>query len=236
MSGIIILPIFITYLTVGYFVLKFILGLFNINVSRVKNKIIIFIIVLLFPFWDLFAQIGIKIYYQMSGRLNPIVHEMPQRDKDGKIESFDFSEWEIGINKQTLNNQIAYSYFSNGVSDFGEIYMYDSYNKNKKLVRLDLKNKKFEYIKEPTSRYLVRESKNYEYKFFGMAKISKALIIDRNKNKILMEAKSIDFTDKFYNFRRNYLLFISGGAQRDMFSVDGDSGNRKLFKRLKLLR
>ena len=232
MSGLIIVPIFIFYVIVGFFLIKFILRIFKKKFSN----ILLLLIVILLPFWDLFVQKGVKTYYQVFGLLNPIVYEALKKNVNGKVVSFDFSEWEISVNEQTLENKIAYSNFKNGVNSFVEIYMSNDNDIKKKLVRLDIKAKTFEYITKPISRYLVRESKNYKYTFFGMVKISKTLIIERNKNKIIMEAKSINFTDKFTWFRRNYLLLTTGGSQSDLFVIHGDSGNQELFKKLKLIR
>jgi len=228
MSGIIILPVFIIYTVIGFFILKSVLKVFN----KKLNTLLLLTIVILLPFWDLFLQKGIKTYYELF-LLNPIVYEQPIRDKDGKIESVDFSEWKLYISEENLINKRVYKYIK-GISNYMEIYVGNYKNNHDKLVRVYFKTKTFEYITQPTARYIRKSSTTYTYQFFKMVKISKTLIVDREKDKVIMETKSINFTDKFATFRREYLFLIIGGSQRDLFSVSGTSGNYKLFEEMKI--
>lgn len=228
MSGLLIIPIFLVYALITFYILKLIFKIFKKNVSI----FILLPIVILLPFWDLFLQKGIKTYYELF-LLDPIVYEQPVRDEDGKIESFDFSERQIGFNEKDLKDLKTYSYFFKSISDFVELNIQDSKKENNiKLVRIDMKTGLFKNITEKKSRYIMKKSTNYKYIFFGLAKVSKTIIYDRLKNKKIMESRNLRFTDKYFMFRRNYLLLLRGGSQSDMFKVTRSNKNNGLYELL----
>ncbi|MCK9338308.1 MAG: hypothetical protein M0P43_10790 [Arcobacteraceae bacterium] len=229
MSGLIIFPIFILYVVVGFLVLNFLFSLFKWNIK----KYIIVIVVILLPFWDLFIQKGIKTYYQASGLLEPILYEMPFKENE-LFKNLDISKIR-SISKDNLLNKQIYDNYKISISDYIELESEDYFtNNSKKLTRLNLKEYSYEYINIPTSRYVIIPEYKKEMIFFQMAYITKMILFDRENNKIIAESSSIEFTDRYAKFRRHYLLLQVGLTQQDFFYINTESGNFKLFKILNL--
>lgn len=162
MSGLIIVPIYIIYVVVGFIVFKWVLKLFN----KRLNSIIVLTIVIIFPFWDIFAANGIlKI---LSYTTKPIIYDMPEKDKDGKIESIG-GELTFKIARETLestekrkkllnraypNIKEKVKYFIELKTDLGN----GNYHPTKNLmakVYLDPNSKKdYEIIEKSEARYI----------------------------------------------------------------------------------
>lgn len=81
--GLLILFMMIVYITVSYFIVR----IFYKFTNKKILSIFLFVGLITFPFWDLIAQKAIKTYYINSGLLEPKIYAMPEKDKDGKIES-----------------------------------------------------------------------------------------------------------------------------------------------------
>ena len=217
MSGLIIVPIFVFYLIVSYLGLNLIFKLLKL---KVKQYIII-AIVILFPFWDLFIQKGIKTFYQIF-LLYPTVYEMPERDNEGKIESLDLVSI-VKYNERFPPDKDDYNRYKKNVKKFVEVGInsYKEYKRTMKTIKIDLKNDTHKYINKSTARYSFQTPTDRKYIFFGIAYTTKNIIYDRLRNKIIIEGSSLKFTDKFSWFRRNYLFLVTGGSQRDIFYISG---------------
>lgn len=55
------------------------------------SNILLLILVILLPFWDLIVQKVIKTYHQVFNLTEIIIFDYPQRDENEKIESIGFS-------------------------------------------------------------------------------------------------------------------------------------------------
>jgi len=223
MSGIIIIPIFIFYVLVSGLILTLILKALNIKI----NKIILIIIVVLLPFWDLFVQKGIKTYYQLF-LLDPIVYEYPEFDKNGKIESM-IERINFMPDDSQFNNKL-YNYYSNYISDYIIYYAVNNYSKEiNKIVKLDLVNKTYNYNEKLIARYDIVKSKP-ENSFFGFYMKQKNKFIDRKMNKVLATTTNIIFKSKYSYFREHILLLITGASQTPLFYVKNIFTNKKYLK------
>ncbi|NQY21499.1 MAG: hypothetical protein HRT40_09345 [Campylobacteraceae bacterium] len=230
MSGLIILPIFIFYVVVAFFVFKLLLSMFRKKFSN----ILLLILVILLPFWDLLFQFGIRSFYQVF-LLNPIVYEMPQKDKDGKIESigdsltFYLSMKNI-IDKEKLVYRLnrIYPNLKEKVSDYIELNsMTGSYeNKTNKdvIVKIFMLNNSYEIIDKTEARYIKKSVDNPSSSLLGF-KIRKDeyQIYDTKLNKVIGSAPLFVIgTVPFMEYiRREYFLMYVGPNQNELFNVGG---------------
>ncbi|MDZ7818742.1 MAG: hypothetical protein U5K55_09035 [Aliarcobacter sp.] len=81
--GLLVIIVNVVYLLlsmlIGYLVYKF----FKHKYKHIGK--IVFIVVLLAPFWDLIIQKGVKTYYQ-AFKMEGEIYAYPEVDADGKIE------------------------------------------------------------------------------------------------------------------------------------------------------
>ncbi len=229
MSGLIIIPIYIIYVIVGFIIFKLILKLFK----KRLNSIIVLAIVIVFPFWDIFAANGIlKI---LTYTTKPIIYEMPEKDKDGKIESIGES-LTFTIQKETLDNKEElkkllkkrYPNINEKVKDFIEfktnLWIKNKFDKTviaKIYLNPNLK-KDYKIIEKSEARYISKLIDSEDDTFLGF-KLFKSHVefIDTKKNKIIAIAPSIRVgTPYIMNlFRGGILLLISGGGGSTMFGT-----------------
>lgn len=225
MSGIIIIPIYIIYIVIGFILFKLVLKLFN----KRLNSIFILVIVIIFPFWDIFVANGIlKI---LTYTTKPIIYEMPERDKDGKIESIGES-LTFTIQKETLDNKEElkkllkkrYPNINEKVKYFVE-FKTNLWIKNKLkktvIAKIYLNSKKdYEIIEKSEARYISKLIDSDDTTLLGF-KLFKSHVefIDIKKNKIIAIAPSIRLgTPHIMNiFRGGILMLISGGGGAPMF-------------------
>ncbi|RXI36129.1 hypothetical protein CRU99_13610 [Malaciobacter mytili] len=223
MSGLIIIPIYIIYVIVGFIVFKLILRLFK----KRLNSIIILAIVIIFPFWDIFAANGIlKI---LTYTTKPIIYEMPEKDKDGKIESIGDSLTKGYIDLDDYNMEFYKKTYAHKVSGYVE-YTARTKNplyKDKEIliakIYLNPNSKKdYDIIEKSEARYISKLIDSEDDTFFGF-KLFKSHVefIDTKKNKIIAIAPSIRVgTPYIMNlFRGGILMLISGGGGSAMFGT-----------------
>ena len=224
-------------LNVGYLLFSVLIGYLAYRFFRHKLKNIgkiVFVVVLLAPFWDLIIQKGVKTYYQ-TFKMEGEIYAYPEFDADGKIESLDLTtksgfnsiSWYIehldyrykemthenfGIEKFKIDGVIKDTDFDNRIKKFLELKVFDFNKEEKKLrVRFDDIKPQFEYIEKGTARYkIVTNTKKY---LFGIYSLSENSLIDNNTNKTLAKDLSIKFNSENENkFRNKYLLWMSANG------------------------
>jgi len=215
MSGLIIFPILIVYIV------------FAILMYKLTASKIVLIVILVFPFWDLIVQKGIKTYYQVF-ESEPIIYAMPEFDKDGKIESLglgDVTFEPISIFKNHENYGIYKK-----VHNFIEFRVFGQDN-TEKLIKVNMKDKSYTDLNSSTARYQIVASKPSS-SIFGLYKKRYYRLIDtQQNNKVLAESYAIRFSDKYNFFRRNILYWQTGTGGNMINVLDIDNINR-MFKKV----
>lgn len=208
---------------VVYILLSMLIGYLAYKFFKHKYKHIgkiVFIVVLLAPFWDLIIQKSVKTYYQ-AFKMEGEIYAYPEFDAEGKIESLDLTNikgnsWPIsyylghlGLKYKEIifkNNEISTFKINNFIKET------DSNEEEKKLrVRFDDVKPQFEYIENGSARYKIDgESERF---LFGLYTQSTYLLIDNKTNKILAKDISVSFSrDNENKFRNKYLLWVSGNG------------------------
>jgi len=234
MSGLIILPILIAYI------------LFALFMYKLTTSKIVLVVILLFPFWDLIIQKGIKTYYQVF-ESEPIIYAMPEFDKDGKIESLGlgdvtiepFEYFKLGNNFDNFKkyNQEIY----NKINKYIEFMVYTRKNiyekKEVKLIRLSFSEKKpikYEFIDKQLARYQLVVSKPTSYGFHQKQDYS--LIDTLQNNKVLAKSYVIRFVTKMKDFRRNILGWQSGVNGKELLYIGGLNTTYDMLQKVLLLK
>jgi len=229
--GMIIFPILLLYVFVSYVIYKIIL----IGTEKKFLSIIIFILILLLPFWDLMLQKSVKTFYEIFSLLEPKVYSYPEKDKDGKIESLGLCDV-TNILKTNLDEEKIYIHYSKFVKNFVELSVYDpkSFNKKKKIILL-LNNNTYKYIDKEEARYVFNVLPK-EKKFFGLYKIYKVEMIDVKTKKILGKSTSISFGNDLAYIREKLLLMVTGNGASLFYvdSIGGYGGFVDLEKKLRI--
>jgi hypothetical protein len=228
MSGLIIIPIYIIYVIIGFILFKWILKLFK----KRLNSIIILAIVIVFPFWDIFTANGIlKV---LSYTTKPIIYEMPEKDKDGKIESIGKSlTGYISFNDKNID--YVKKKYGVKVSDFIEFRLH-----NEKIIKiyLDPNSKKdYEIIEKSEARYIKVYNTDFpnDTSFLGFTiSRSQSEVHDTKKNKIIGIAPTVGVRTPHYMnlFRGGILMLISGGGGAPMFRTQSIVTAPELRKQL----
>ena len=227
MSGLIILPILIMYI------------LFAIFMYKITTSKIVLIVILLFPFWDLIVQKGIKTYYQVF-ESEPIIYALPEFDKDGKIESLglgDIYYTSFGYFTTTEkfeNFKKSEKELYQKVNQYAELtaYMHGNNTKAIRVYMADDTPKRYEFIKKQKARYQVIASKPISYLFGFYKKRIYKLIDTKKNNRVLAESYAISSTvNKMRDFRRN-VLWWQGGTGGSMIYVSGTSTLNLMFEKV----
>jgi hypothetical protein len=235
---------------VVYILLSMLIGYLAYKFFKHKYKHIgkiVFIVVLLAPFWDLIIQKSVKTYYQ-AFKMEGEIYAYPEVDADGKIES-------LGIDKISSFSTSGYlterERFSNlrkryKVSKILEIYMINSFDKkNEKgeivikrdykndigYVRISLNNENINYelISNQVqfkSRYQVL-GEEYDYNLFKKYNIQ---IWDKKNELLLTEGFKLEFNSSKEKFRNKILLWKS--ANNSEYRISSLDNYNLLFKNL----
>ena len=250
--GLLVIVVNVVYLLlsmlIGYLAYKF----FKDKYKHIGK--IVFIVVLLAPFWDLIIQKSVKTYYQ-AFKMEGEIYAYSEVDADGKIESLDFTNikgnsWPISyylghlglkykeiifknneISTFKINNFIKETDFDEKIKNFLEIKVFDSNEEEKKLrVRFDDVKPQFEYIENGSARYKIDgESERF---LFGLYTQGTYLLIDNKTNKILAKDISVSFSSENENkFRNKYLLWVSGnGIPFNISQIKSSAIKEKVLK------
>lgn len=209
---------------------------------------VVFVIVLLAPFWDLFIQKGIKTYYQVFD-VGTAIYAYPEKDKDGKIESLGVGEKVVRDTSGYLKDQRRLvklkDYYP--VSNTLEYYFFDSFektvDKDGKVTIKDNYKKDFGYARvyldENPIRYeKLKDESEYKARYQVLGKddsgffYNKTIIEfwDMKEHKLLAKTfKMVFFTKKDNDkFRNKYLLWK--GANGVPMSISWLETYRNVFK------
>jgi hypothetical protein len=244
--GLIVLIVNLLYILFAFIVSK-VAKHFLIKYYRHIGKVV-FVIVLLAPFWDLFIQKGIKTYYQVFD-VGTAIYAYPEKDKDGKIESLGIGRSVSEEHSGYLHNQQELTRFKKfyAVKDYFEFYFFgtfeevvdkngkvtikDNYKKNLGYARVYLDENPIRYEKlqdesEYKARYQVKGSNDNG--FFYEKNIIE--FWDMKEHKLLAKALKMDFYTKTYDqkFRNKYLLWK--GANGIAFSLKRLESSGDIYK------
>lgn len=103
--------------------------------STALLAIVIFLLILFAPFYDLLIQKGIKTYYEVFDKTYATIYAYPEKDSEGRVESISRNRWfgKMSINHLTTDKtkrdfrNIIYP----RIKDFTENYFYGSFEENK---------------------------------------------------------------------------------------------------------
>jgi len=226
MSGLIIFPILIVYIV------------FAILMYKLTASKIVLIIILVFPFWDLIVQKGIKTYYQVF-ESEPIIYAMPEFDKNGKIESLGvvdiyYTSFGYFTTAEKFENfKKSEKELYQKVSKYVELtaYMRGENAKATRVYMADDAPKRYEFIEKQKARYQVIASKPESHLFGFYKKRIYKLIDTKKNNKVLAESYAISFVGgKMRYFRRN-VLWWQGGTGGSMIYVSGTRTLNLMFEK-----
>jgi hypothetical protein len=229
--GLLVIIVNIAYLLlsmlIGYLAYKFFEHKYN-HIGK-----IVFIVVLLAPFWDLIIQKGVKTYYQ-AFMMEAKIYAYPELDEDGKIESLDLTS--SFSNSLLIGQFVRYLDFDRKEQVFSNIsinkFKIDSFikrtdfddriNKNIRILFND-ERKQVEFIKNNNARYkMVGEGKSY---LFSLYTVNKYLLIDNKIKKTLVKDMSVNFKRGTNNkFRNKILLWKSSNNSPYGLGSVRDSG------------
>jgi len=232
MSGLIILPILIAYILFALFMYK-------ITASK-----IVLIVILLFPFWDLIVQKGIKTYYQVF-ESEPIIYAMPEFDEDGKIESLGVAsifytytyKHDFDTNKDFEQFKKRQENICSKVLEYIDMTAYIYEKRKTQIIKVYLGDdvpKRYKFIDRQQARYQIIASKPESYGFFQ--KRYYKLIDTLHNDKVLAESYAIKFVTKMKDFRRNILGWQSGVNGKELIYVGGVSSTYDMLKKVLLLK
>ncbi len=218
---------------ITYFSLKKI-PIFAKHTRKLKAfSFVVFLVVLLAPFWDLIIQKGIKTYYE-NYKMNYTINAYPEKDENGMIESLGVERGAASTTSAYLINQkdledlqkeyrvkkfIEYFFmdtFEKVKNDKGEIKIKWNYYKNLGYARVHFNQNPITYekIKDETefkARYqvLAKTKKHYFY--------SETIFEFWDKKKNILMSKSLYVGFPVQNredkFRTKYLLWwINAGG------------------------
>lgn len=233
--GLLVIIVNVVYLLlsmlIGYLAYKF----FKDKYRHIGK--IVFIVVLLAPFWDLIIQKGVKTYYQ-AFKIEGEIYAYPELDAEGKIESLDLTNSDSG---RTISHFINYEkiprnkrIFENiGIDEFkiDNFEKYDSENKEKYIrIRFDEIKPQFEFIENGNARYKIK--KKSEKYLFDLYTVNEYLLIDNKTGNILAKDMSVDFKKGSKSKLRNKILLWKSANDSAYFleSIKESEVLRKVLK------
>lgn len=208
-------------------------------VVRMDKNILYFCVFMFFlalPFWDLILQKGVKTYYQVF-MSNPIIYEYPEKDKNGKVESFAVDRISTISSSGYLSDRERFNKLLKryNVSDFLELYMIDSFKKvninGKTIIKRDYK-KDMGYVRvylnqDDINYELIKDESKFEarYQVFGeetdfyIFKKIDVEIWDKKENILLGEGSKLKFPSGGKEKFRYKFLFMRAGNDVPMIRV-----------------
>jgi len=243
MSGIIIIPILVIYAFFCYIIYRIVLG----KTQKWLLSVTVFFAVLTFPFWDLIIDKGIEKFYNTFGLLEPIVYEMPERDKNGKIESI--GGWLMpSINIENLEDKEKLNILLNklredNISEFVEfrsrVGSYKDNSRKRVIIKVNLYNKEkpYEIIEKSQARYIQKYRDKYDFNFFVIViRNTEYYIYDNKKQKVIATAQTMPAFNFLPSiFVRHYILHASGLFSRESNNYVDEMRN-DLFKDIRIVR
>ena len=195
----------------------------------------ILIIVLIFPFWDLFLALGIRTINQ-AYFLDPVIIEYPEKNEKGQVESLSGSLVQGMMPSEYLKETekrifivSVYPNIKQKVADFIEMETLLSRDENDKpiygfaKIYINKKDMPYELITKSEARYsstFESVSDEIDLIVFQM-RYSKFSVIDTKKNKVIAYAPSLAVSGVWIMdlFRREILMMTSGPTNKRLFGV-----------------
>lgn len=222
--GLLVIVVNVVYLLFAWFIGYLAYKFFKHKYKHIGK--IVFIVVLLAPFWDLIIQKSVKTYYQVF-KMEGEIYAYPEFDADGKIESLDLGNtsqqtisWfvdylklstkeknfkNIAIDKFKMNEFLDEADFDERIKNFLELKVFDSENKEKYIrIRFDEIKPQFEFIENGNARYKI-EKKSEKY-LFDLYTVNEYLLMDNKTGNILAKDMSVDFKKGSESKLRNKIL------------------------------
>lgn len=202
---------------VVYILLSMLIGYLAYKFFKHKYKHIgkiVFIVVLLAPFWDLIIQKSVKTYYQ-AFKMEGEIYAYPEFDAEGKIESLDITDGFYGFPLRTLIRHLNLTYGNNifdnvqienfKIDGFNNWLHFDEDNIEKKIrIKFDEIKPQFEYIENGNARYKIVQ--NINGYLFDLYTVNEYLLIDNKTGNILAKDMSVDFKKGSKSKFRNKIL------------------------------
>ena len=236
---------------ITYFSLKKI-PIFAKHTRKLKAfSFVVFLVVLLAPFWDLIIQKGIKTYYE-NYRMDYVINAYPEKDENGMIESLGVDRKSTISTSSYLINQEDLKELKKeyDVSNFIEYYFMDSFKKVKDTKgNLEVKYnyssnlgyarvyfnqdpityKKISGTNEFQARYQVL-AKTYQHRFYKETAIE---FWDKKNNVLMSKALKVSFPvqDAKDKFRTKYLVWWMSAAGSP-FELGGLRNTSEVAKKL----
>jgi hypothetical protein len=205
---------------------------------------IVLIVILVFPFWDLIIQKGIKTYYQVF-ESEPIIYAMPEFDKDGKIESLGLAnifytyayKYDFDTSKDFEQFKKRQENICSKVVEYIDMTAYIHEKRKTQIIKVylaDDASKRYIFIDRQQARYQIIVSKPVSYGFYK--KRYYKLIDTLHNDKILAESYAIKFVTKMKYFRRDILGWQSGVNGKELMYVGGVSTTYDMLQKVLLLK
>lgn len=238
-----------------YLLFSMLMGFVGYKMYKLKKAgFIVFFIVWMLPYYDLFVQKAVKTYYE-TFRMGNTIYAYPQKDENGKIESLSETKSVSEQPADYLKNQEALNGFREKFSNidcFVEFYFFDSF---KKITDKD-GNVTFKidynedigyarvYFNEDPIRYeKIKDESVYKARYQVLGKQRKGYFYDitniefwdMKDHKLLAEGFELSFYTENYNdkFRNKYLSFRApSGASfsvKDIYLYHHNLANELFF-------
>ena len=211
-----------------YLLFSMVMGYLGYKMYKLKKVgVIVFLIVWMLPYYDLFIQKGIKTYYE-TFKMDNTIYAYPERDENGLIESLGIGKVVSKESSGYLHNQQKLNKFKNfyAVKNFVEFYFFGFFeqavDKDGKVIFKDNYQQDFGYARvyldETPMRYeKLKDESEYKARYQVLGKEENGIFYDKTiiefwdmkEHKLLAEGFKLSFYTKDYDqkFRNKYLLF-----------------------------
>lgn len=201
--------------------------------KRIVFSVIVFLTVLLAPFWDLIIQKGIKTYYE-TYKMDYVINAYPEKDENGRIESLGVGRGAASTTSAYLINQEDLKDLKKEyeVSNFMEYFFSSSFKKienDKGEIKIkrnfykDLGYARVHFDKSPISYEKISDKTEFKARYQVLAKTKKYYFYsetvtefwDKKKNILMSKSLYIGFPvqNKKDKFRTKYLIWwINAGG------------------------
>ena len=218
--GFIIGPIILVYILVSFFISRLI---YKISKREILS-VVSFLILVSFPFWDIFVQSTIREVYISSGALESKIYAYPEKDENGMIESYQLETSNINYYlDDTIIEKIKNTYESSLKEKIKYLDFPFYINGDNKIFRFYLEdgNVVYKVFNNEKARFK-QQWKIQQNKLFGLYTLRGQEVIDTKTNTLLAESFSIGFPDiKLFTYIRNNILLLISGNGNSMMNVYG---------------
>ncbi len=212
---------------------------------------VVFLVVLLAPFWDLIIQKGIKTYYE-NYKMNYTINAYPEKDENGMIESLGVDRKSTISTSSYLINQEDLKELKKeyDVSNFIEYYFMDSFKKVKDAKgNLEIKYNyssnlgyaRVHFDQVPITYEKIKDETEFKARYQVLAKTKKHHFYeetvtefwDKKRNILMSKALKVSFPvqDAKDKFRTKYLVWWMSAAGGS-FELGELRNNSKVAKKL----